>query len=85
MLTLKHIELNGTNTNDAIVPYDGQYLVRVYGRWRAGSFDRQWYGLNFTHYGPEGIELEAIDDVYEITENVVDDVTTLPMAYLQNV
>ena len=85
MLTLKHIELNGTNTNDAIVPYEAQYLVRVYGRWRAGTFDRQWYGLNFTHYGSEGIELEAIDEVYEITENVVDDRSTLPVEYLQNV
>ena len=64
MLTLKHIELNGSNTNDAIVPYESQYLVRVYGLWRAGSFDRQWYGLNFTNYGSEGIELEAVDDVY---------------------
>lgn len=85
MLTLKHIELNGTNTNDGIVPYEAQYLVRVYGRWRAGTFDRQWYGLNFTKYGSEGLELEAIDEVYEIAESVADESTILPVAYLQNV
>ena len=85
MLALKRIGLNGTNANDAIVPYEAQYLVRVHGRWRAGTFDCQWYGLNFTNYGSEGIELEAIDDVYEITENVADEVTTLPVDYVQNV
>jgi hypothetical protein len=84
MVGLKRIELNGSNTNDAIVPFESQYLVRVYGRWRAGTFDRQWYGLNFTGYGSEGIALEAIDEVYEITEDVLDASPSLPVAFLEN-
>lgn len=85
MISLKRIDLNGTNTNDAIVPYETQYLVKVCGRWRAGVFDRQWYGLNFSNYGSEGIELEEIDEVFAITEDVLDETSVLPLEYLQNV
>jgi len=83
MPMLKKIELNGSNTNDAIVPFDTQYLVRVCGRWRAGTFAQQRYGLSFVNYGSDGIELEAIDEVYEITEDVVVPAATLPIAYLE--
>jgi len=41
MPMLKRIDLNGSNTNDAIVAFDTQYLVRVCGRWRAGTFAQQ--------------------------------------------
>jgi hypothetical protein len=87
MALLRQVNLNGTNANDAIVPYDAQYLVKVCGRWRAGAFDRQWYGLNFTNYGSEGIELEAIDEVYEIIDarSVGDEALGLPAEYLQSV
>lgn len=85
MVKLRRVELNGTNTNDAIVPFEVEYLTRVHGRWRAGTFDRQWYGLNFTNYGSTGIELEAIEEVYEIVAEVGDDVPTIPVEYLQNV
>lgn len=85
MALLRKIELNGTNANDAIVPYEAQYLVKVCGRWRAGTFDRQWYGLNFTNYGSSGIELEAIDELYEVTEEAVNETNALPAEYLQNV
>ena len=60
MPMLKRIELNGSNTNDVIVPLETQYLVSVCGCWHAGAFDRQWYGLNFTNYGSEGIALEVL-------------------------
>jgi hypothetical protein len=85
MALLRKIELNGTNANDAIVPYEAQYLVKVCGRWRAGTFDRQWYGLNFTNYGSSGIDLESIDEVYEVTEEAVGEANALPVQYLQNV
>jgi hypothetical protein len=84
MTTLRKVPLNGSNTNDAIVPFENEYLVRVCGRWRAGTFDRQWYGLNFTAYGSEGIELQDVDEVYEITEDVLDTSSTLPVAFLQD-
>jgi len=84
MPMLKRIALNGSNANDEIVPFESEYLVRVRGRWRAGRFDRQWYGLNFIDYGSEGIELEAIDEVFEITEDVLSTTPTLPTAYLEN-
>ena len=83
MPMLKRIDLNGSNTNDAIVAFDTQYLVRVCGRWRAGTFVQQWYGLSFINYGSDGIELEAIDAVYEITEDVAATAETLPIAYLE--
>ena len=85
MIRLKQVDLNGTNANDAIVPYEVEYLVSVCGRWRAGTFDRQWYGLNFTNYGSEGIELEAIDEVYEIAAETAGEVPIIPADYLQNV
>ncbi|HEY7685596.1 MAG TPA: hypothetical protein VH833_05750 [Gemmatimonadales bacterium] len=83
MPMLKRIELNGSNTNDAIVAFDTQYLVSVCGRWRAGTFVQQWYGLCFANYGSDGIELESIDAVYEITEDVVATTGNLPAAYLE--
>ena len=83
MPRLKQIDLNGTNANDAIVPYEVQYLVKVHGRWRAGTFHSQWFGLTFTNYGSEGMELEAIDEVHEITEDVIDSTAALPTQYLQ--
>jgi hypothetical protein len=83
MTTLKKIRLNGSNTNDTIVPFEKQYLVNVCGRWRAGTFDSQWFGLNFTNYGSEGIELEALDEVYEIADETAEVTTGLPAAYLE--
>lgn len=84
MPMLKRIALNGSNANDAIVPFENQYLVLVGGRWRAGTFDRQWFGLNFSNYGSEGVELGAVDEVYEIAEEVLSGTTALPEAYLEN-
>jgi hypothetical protein len=83
MTTLKKIGLNGSNTNDVIVPFEKQYLVNVCGRWRAGTFDRQWFGLNFTNYGSEGIELEALDEVYEIADETTEATPGLPVAYVE--
>lgn len=33
------------------------YLGRVDGRWHAGMFTRQWYGLNFNAVYPAGMQL----------------------------
>jgi hypothetical protein len=40
--------------------------VRVEGRWYEGSFSRQWFGWNFDDFGTSGIQLNLLDEVFEI-------------------
>jgi hypothetical protein len=36
-----------------------QYLARIGGDWFAGTFSRQWYGLNFDGWGDVGLQFDA--------------------------
>lgn len=48
---------------------DQQYLVKIYGRWYAGYFTKQWYGWSFSDWGTSGIQLDSIQGpVYEIKD-----------------
>lgn len=43
-----------------------KYRVRIEDQWYEGSFTKQWFGWQFDGYGPSGIQLNLIDEVYEI-------------------
>jgi hypothetical protein len=40
--------------------------VKIEGKWYIGSFSKQWFGWKFEGYGNSGMQLNMIDQVYEI-------------------
>ena len=53
------------------------YLVKVHGEWYAGSFEEQWYGLNFLgiqngaglQFDAPGFNFSSWEEVYEIYDD----------------
>jgi hypothetical protein len=43
-----------------------RYFARIHGQWFFGSFDEEWYGWNFSGWGTSGIQLDSIEDLYEV-------------------
>ena len=43
-----------------------QYRVKIEGQWYEGSFSKQWFGWKFEGYGTSGMQLNLLDEVYEI-------------------
>lgn len=64
-LNLKSIRLDGTCHNKAITGKK-RYLAYVSGDWYLGRFHKEWYGWNFDGWGGTGIQLDALDKVYEV-------------------
>ncbi len=46
------------------------YLCKIDGEWFVGSFDRQWYGLNFTHcqFDAPGYNSSGWEEVYQLVK-----------------
>lgn len=42
-----------------IKPGRTQYLAKIDNRWHAGSFSRQWYGLNFQAVYDAGLQFDT--------------------------
>ena len=63
--SLKPIPLTESSISPHIVTHK-RYRVRIEGRWYEGSFSKQWFGWQFDEYGSSGIQLNLIDEVYEI-------------------
>jgi hypothetical protein len=59
-------------SKDSRITAEGHYLARIFGEWYMGQFSEQWYGWSFQDWGTSGIQLDAIEDLYEI------DLTSLP-------
>ena len=62
---LKRIPV-GTSSNSSAIDSRKRYRVRVDGTWYEGSFSKQWFGWKFDNYGTSGIQLNLIDEVFEI-------------------
>ena len=62
---LKKIPVGATSECSQIAPKK-RYRVRIDERWYEGSFSKQWFGWKFEDYGTNGIQLNLIDEVYEI-------------------
>jgi hypothetical protein len=63
--TLKKIPVGATSTS-ALIDSRKRYRVRIDGKWYEGSFSKQWFGWQFDNYGNSGIQLNLIEEVYEI-------------------
>lgn len=63
--TLKKIPV-GTSSESSHIDSRKRYRVRIEGRWYEGSFSKQWFGWSFDGTGSSGVQLNLIDEVYEI-------------------
>ncbi len=56
----------GSSSESGQIDSRKRYRVRIDGRWYEGSFSKAWFGWKFDGYGSSGIQLNLIDQVYEI-------------------
>ena len=56
----------GTSSESSDINSRKHYRVRIEGGWYEGSFRKEWFGWKFDGYGSSGIQLNLIDEVYEI-------------------
>lgn len=62
---LKKIPVGSSNESGQIDSRK-RYRVQIDGQWYEGSFSKQWFGWKFDGYGSSGMQLNLIDQVYEI-------------------
>ena len=63
--SLKKIPV-GTSSTSSAIDTRKRYRVRIEERWYEGCFSKQWFGWRFDEYGSSGIQLNLIDEVFEI-------------------
>ena len=56
----------GSSSENSNIDSRKKYRVRIEGKWYEGSFSKQWFGWRFEGYGSSGLQLNLIDQVYEI-------------------
>jgi hypothetical protein len=61
----KQIQRRAGSKDDRISS-EKSYLALIHGGWYLGKFEEQWYGWNFHPWGFSGIQLDLIEDLYEI-------------------
>jgi hypothetical protein len=54
-----------SSQDDRIDP-DKTYLALIFGEWCLGQFSQEWYGWSFDNWGTSGIQLDSIEDLYEV-------------------
>jgi len=63
--TLKRIVV-GSSCETSSISSQRQYLVRIGQDWHEGAFTKRWFGWNFEPFGPSGMQLNLIDEVFEL-------------------
>jgi hypothetical protein len=58
----------GSSSESGQIDSRKRYRVKVEGKWYEGSFSKQWFGWRFEDYGSAGIQLNLIDQVFEIVK-----------------
>ena len=56
----------GSSSESSHIDSRKKYRVKIEGKWYEGSFSKQWFGWKFEGYGSSGMQLNMIDQVYEI-------------------
>lgn len=56
----------GSSSVSSHIQSTKRYRIRVDDAWYEGSFSKRWFGWNFDDYGTDGIQLNMIDEVFEI-------------------
>jgi CheY-like chemotaxis protein len=62
---LKEIRV-GSSSENSDISSKKRYRVRVGSAWHEGAFRKYWFGWKFEDFGASGIQLNLIDEVYEI-------------------
>jgi hypothetical protein len=58
----------GTSSESGQIDSRKRYRVKIDGKFYEGSFSKQWFGWQFDNYGSSGIQLNLIDEVFEIVD-----------------
>lgn len=55
-----------SGSKDARIRTNQTYFAKIHGQWCLGTFSEVWYGWNFRNWGTSGIQLDSIEDLYEV-------------------
>lgn len=55
-----------SGSKDERISKDKTYFAKIFGHWYFGRFSEQWYGWSFNNWGTSGIQLDSIEDLYEV-------------------
>lgn len=64
---LKRIPVGSSSESCHINPRR-RYRVRIARKWYEGAFSKQWFGWRFDGCGTAGMQLNLIDQVFEVVE-----------------
>jgi hypothetical protein len=53
-------------SKDDRISADKTYFAKIHGRWYFGRFSTQHFGWNFDDWGTSGLQLDSIEDLYEV-------------------
>jgi hypothetical protein len=53
-------------SKDERITADAHYFAKIHEVWHFGTFSLQWYGWSFDNWGTSGIQLDSIEDLYEV-------------------
>jgi hypothetical protein len=56
----------GSSSESSHIHSGKRYRVKIQGAWYEGRFTKQWFGWKFEDFGTSGMQLNLIDEVYEI-------------------
>ena len=56
----------GTSSESSHLSPRKNYRVKIQGQWYEGRFSKEWFGWKFDNYGSAGMQLNLIDEVFEI-------------------
>jgi CheY-like chemotaxis protein len=56
----------GSSSESSHINAQREYKVRIGPRWYEGRFSKRWFGWLFENYGDTGMQLNLIDEVFEV-------------------
>jgi len=58
----------GSSSESTQISARRKYSVRIGPQWYEGSFSKRWFGWHFDNFGDTGMQLNLIDEVFEVTK-----------------
>lgn len=56
----------GSSSETSHISANRRYRVRIGREWYEGDFTKRWFGWNFEAFGPSGMQLNLIDEIFEL-------------------
>jgi hypothetical protein len=60
----------GSSSESSHISAQREYKVRIGPRWYEGRFSKRWFGWLFENFGDTGMQLNLIDEIFEIPRTV---------------